>query len=58
MGDSLTLDLSRLTFTDWTATDQIVLRGDADGEEITGTSQSDQMFGGLGGDTLNGRGGG
>ncbi len=29
MGDSLTLDLSRLTFTDWTATDQIVLRGDA-----------------------------
>jgi Ca2+-binding RTX toxin-like protein len=52
------LDLSGLSFSDWTADDKIEIVGSTGGETIVGTSQSDTIFTGGGGiDVLTGGGG-
>jgi Ca2+-binding RTX toxin-like protein len=51
------VDLTALTFTDWTGVDSVRINGSAAGETITGSSQADFIVGGDGADTMNGGGG-
>jgi Ca2+-binding RTX toxin-like protein len=54
--DSSALTLA-FTFTNWSASDRILIYGTGDDDTITGSAQRDEIYGGDGADTLNGAGG-
>jgi Ca2+-binding RTX toxin-like protein len=57
MGDSLALDMSQFTFSDWEASDRMLVRGDIDAENIRGSRIADNILSRGGADTVNAGGG-
>lgn len=54
MGESVNLDLSQITFANWSSSDSVTITGDADGETIVGTRVADVIRSGGGSDLLTG----